>query len=117
MLICKQVVNATLLIHLANLAVNVSDKLLSSSTFHDNRSAWNAIYALTIHCRLVGDLTIVRQKHLVIAKSYLMIGAEVRSEQALQQLDQSVARFENNYQALAEYAPSAEIGIPEGVAA
>ncbi|WP_237034809.1 type IV pili methyl-accepting chemotaxis transducer N-terminal domain-containing protein [Aquipseudomonas alcaligenes] len=44
-----------------------------------------------------------------IAKSYLMIGAEVRSEQALQQLDQSVARFENNYQALAEYAPSAEI--------
>ena len=46
-----------------------------------------------------------------IAKSYLMIGAEVRSEQALQQLDQSVARFENNYQALAEYAPSAEIGV------
>ena len=45
-----------------------------------------------------------------IAKSYLMIGAEVRSEQALQQLDQSVARFENNYQALAEYAPSAKIG-------
>jgi hypothetical protein len=45
-----------------------------------------------------------------IAKSYLMIGAEVRSEQALQQLDQSVARFENNYQALIEYAPSAEIG-------
>lgn len=45
-----------------------------------------------------------------IAKSYLMIGAEVRSEQAMQQLDQSVARFENNYQALAEYAPSAEIG-------
>ena len=45
-----------------------------------------------------------------IAKSYLMIGAEVRSDQALQQLDQSVARFENNYQALAEYAPSAEIG-------
>ena len=45
-----------------------------------------------------------------IAKSYLMIGAEVRSEQALQQLDQSVARFENNYQALVEYAPSAEIG-------
>ncbi len=46
-----------------------------------------------------------------IAKSYLMIGAEVRSEQALQQLDQSVARFENNYQALAEYAPSAEIRV------
>ncbi len=44
-----------------------------------------------------------------IAKSYLMIGAEVRSDQALQQLDQSVARFENNYQALAEYAPSAGI--------
>lgn len=44
-----------------------------------------------------------------IAKSYLMIGAEVRSDQALQQLDQSVARFEDNYQALAEYAPSAEI--------
>ena len=44
-----------------------------------------------------------------IAKSYLMIGAEVRSDQALQQLDQSVARFESNYQALVEYAPSAEI--------
>src|SRR5688572_6620892 len=45
-----------------------------------------------------------------IAKSYLMIGSEVRSDQALQQLDQSVARFESNYQALAEYAPTPEIG-------
>jgi chromosome segregation ATPase len=44
-----------------------------------------------------------------IAKSYLMIGADVRSDQAVQQLDQSVARFESNYQALSEYAPSAEI--------
>jgi hypothetical protein len=45
-----------------------------------------------------------------IAKSYLMIGAEVRSDLAEQQLDQSVARFESNYQALAEYAPTPEIG-------
>jgi len=44
-----------------------------------------------------------------IAKSYLMIGADVRSDQAVQQLEQSVARFESNYQALSEYAPSAEI--------
>ncbi|MBC9249992.1 hypothetical protein A9179_06845 [Pseudomonas alcaligenes] len=45
-----------------------------------------------------------------IAKSYLMIGADVRSDVALQQLDQSVARFESNQQALSEYAPTAEIG-------
>ncbi|MEO4047396.1 type IV pili methyl-accepting chemotaxis transducer N-terminal domain-containing protein [Pseudomonas sp. CAU 1711] len=44
-----------------------------------------------------------------IAKSYLMIGAEVRSELAIEQLDQSVARFESNYQALAEYAPTPQI--------
>lgn len=44
-----------------------------------------------------------------IAKSYLMIGAEVRSDQAQQQLEQSVARFESNYQALDEYAPSPQI--------
>ncbi|MWV18510.1 hypothetical protein F3I16_20960, partial [Pseudomonas sp. L-22-4S-12] len=44
-----------------------------------------------------------------IAKSYLMIGAEVRSDVALQQLDQSVARFESNFLALSEYAPNADI--------
>jgi hypothetical protein len=44
-----------------------------------------------------------------IAKSYLMIGAEVRSDVALQQLDQSVARFESNFLALSEYAPNAGI--------
>lgn len=44
-----------------------------------------------------------------IAKTYLMIGADVRSDVALEQLDQSVARFENNYQALADYAPSEPI--------
>jgi hypothetical protein len=44
-----------------------------------------------------------------IAKSYLMIGADVRSEQAIEQLDQSVARFESNFLALSEYAPDAPI--------
>lgn len=44
-----------------------------------------------------------------IAKTYLMIGAEVRSEVAIQQLDQSVARFESNFLALSEYAPNADI--------
>lgn len=45
-----------------------------------------------------------------IAKSYLMIGIQVRSEQAIEQLDQSVARFESNFMALSEYAPSKAIG-------
>jgi len=44
-----------------------------------------------------------------IAKNYLMIGAEIRAEVAVQQLDQSVAKFESNYQALSDYAPTAEI--------
>lgn len=44
-----------------------------------------------------------------IAKGYLMIGADVRSDVALQQLDQSVARFENNYLALVGYAPTPQI--------
>lgn len=44
-----------------------------------------------------------------IAKSYLMIGAEVRSELAIAQLDQSVARFESNFLALEQYAPNADI--------
>ncbi|MES2819912.1 MAG: type IV pili methyl-accepting chemotaxis transducer N-terminal domain-containing protein [Pseudomonadota bacterium] len=44
-----------------------------------------------------------------IAKSYLMLGAQIRTEVASQQLDQSVAKFESNYLALNAYAPSAEI--------
>jgi hypothetical protein len=44
-----------------------------------------------------------------IAKSYLMIGAEVRPEQAAQQLDQSIATFENNHQALIDFAPTPAI--------
>jgi hypothetical protein len=44
-----------------------------------------------------------------IAKSYLMVGAEIRPDQAEQQLDQSIAKFESNYLALSEYAPTAEI--------
>jgi hypothetical protein len=44
-----------------------------------------------------------------IAKSYLMIGAEVRPDLAEQQLDQSIAKFESNYLALSEYAPTVEI--------
>lgn len=44
-----------------------------------------------------------------IAKTYLMIGAEVRPDRAEQQLDQSIAKFESNYLALGEYAPTAPI--------
>jgi CHASE3 domain sensor protein len=44
-----------------------------------------------------------------IAKTYLMIGAEVRPDLAEQQLDQSIAKFESNYLALGEYAPTAQI--------
>ncbi len=41
-----------------------------------------------------------------IAKNYLMIGAEVRAEQANLQLDESLARFESNLLALDGYASS-----------
>ncbi|MCQ4345848.1 type IV pili methyl-accepting chemotaxis transducer N-terminal domain-containing protein [Pseudomonas stutzeri] len=44
-----------------------------------------------------------------IAKSYLMIGTEVRADEANVQLDQSMATFERNHLALVEYAPSADI--------
>ncbi len=44
-----------------------------------------------------------------IAKSYLMIGSQIRPDVANQQLDQSLAKFESNYLALSEYAPSEEI--------
>ncbi|MNZ48306.1 hypothetical protein D3C78_660460 [compost metagenome] len=41
-----------------------------------------------------------------IAKSYLMIGTEVRADEANVQLDQSMATFEKNHLALVEYAPN-----------
>lgn len=44
-----------------------------------------------------------------IAKSYLMLGADIRPDLAEQQLDQSIAKFESNYLALSEYAPTPEI--------
>lgn len=44
-----------------------------------------------------------------MAKTYLMIGSGVRNDVANQQFDQSLAKFESNYQALQEYAPSTEI--------
>ncbi|HEY6609774.1 MAG TPA: type IV pili methyl-accepting chemotaxis transducer N-terminal domain-containing protein [Pseudomonas sp.] len=44
-----------------------------------------------------------------IAKSYLMIGTEVRADEANVQLDQSMATFEKNHLALVEYAPSETI--------
>lgn len=44
-----------------------------------------------------------------VAKSYLMIGTDTRTEQALTQLDQSVARAEENSLLLADYAPNAAI--------
>lgn len=39
-----------------------------------------------------------------IAKAYLMIGLDVRTDEAHKQLDESVARFESNYLALEEYS-------------
>lgn len=44
-----------------------------------------------------------------MAKTYLMIGSGVRAEVANEQFDQSLAKFESNYQALNEYAPNTEI--------
>ena len=44
-----------------------------------------------------------------MAKTYLMIGSGVRAEVANEQFDQSLAKFESNYQALNEYAPTPEI--------
>jgi nitrate/nitrite-specific signal transduction histidine kinase len=44
-----------------------------------------------------------------MAKAYLMIGSGVRAEVANEQFDQSLAKFESNYQALNDYAPSSEI--------
>jgi nitrate/nitrite-specific signal transduction histidine kinase len=44
-----------------------------------------------------------------MAKTYLMIGSGVRSDVANEQFDQSLAKFESNYQALNEYAPTPEI--------
>ena len=44
-----------------------------------------------------------------IAKSYLMIGTEVRADEANTQLDQSMATFEKNHLALVEYAPTEAI--------
>ena len=41
-----------------------------------------------------------------IAKNYLMIGSEVRVEQANHQLDESLAQFDSNLQTLEQYADS-----------
>jgi len=50
-----------------------------------------------------------------IAKSYLMIGTETRTEQAKAQLDASIASVEENSQLLSEYAPNTTIrnGVAE----
>lgn len=42
-------------------------------------------------------------------KSYLMLGADVKAEVAQQQLDESVALFEQRFQMLLEYAPNNDI--------
>ena len=44
-----------------------------------------------------------------VAKDYMMIGLDVRPDEARQQMDQAVAKIETNYQALNEYAPSGQI--------
>ncbi len=50
------------------------------------------------------------QRSLVqrMTKNYLMIGADVRVDTASRQLEESVAQFDNAYQALNEYAPTPE---------
>lgn len=44
-----------------------------------------------------------------VAKSYLMIGADINSEEAKEQLYKSIILFENNFHALSNYAPNDEI--------
>ncbi|WP_079253657.1 type IV pili methyl-accepting chemotaxis transducer N-terminal domain-containing protein [Endozoicomonas arenosclerae] len=41
-----------------------------------------------------------------IAKSYLMIGADINAEDAREQLKQSISLFDSNFTALSEYAPT-----------
>ncbi|SEE47370.1 type IV pili methyl-accepting chemotaxis transducer N-terminal domain-containing protein [Pseudomonas anguilliseptica] len=77
--------------------------LLSLSLF--SPSSW-AVISAAESMNLSGMQRMLSQR---IAKTYLMIGAEVRPEQAEQQLDQSIAKFESNYLALSEYAPTADI--------
>ena len=55
---------------------------------------------------LAGQQRMLSQR---IAKSYLMLGSQVRPDVANQQLDQSLASFESNQQALDDYAPTATI--------
>jgi hypothetical protein len=50
-----------------------------------------------------------RMLSMRIAKNYLMLGSQIRPDIANQQLDHSLALFEDNQQALSSYAPSAEI--------
>jgi hypothetical protein len=50
-----------------------------------------------------------RMLSMRIAKSYLMLGSQIRPDIANQQLDNSLALFEDNQQALSSYAPSAAI--------
>ncbi|MBP8185005.1 MAG: type IV pili methyl-accepting chemotaxis transducer N-terminal domain-containing protein [Pseudomonas sp.] len=50
-----------------------------------------------------------RMLSMRIAKNYLMLGSQIRPEIANQQLDQSLALFEDNQQTLNSYAPTAQI--------
>ena len=50
-----------------------------------------------------------RMLSMRIAKNYLMLGSQVRPDIANQQLDQSLALFEDNQQSLTSYAPTAQI--------
>jgi nitrate/nitrite-specific signal transduction histidine kinase len=68
-------------------------------------SGWAAIGAAEA-VNLSGMQRMLSQR---IAKNYLMIGAEVRPEQANQQLDESLAHFESNLLALEAYASSPAI--------
>ncbi|WP_324734404.1 type IV pili methyl-accepting chemotaxis transducer N-terminal domain-containing protein [Pseudomonas paeninsulae] len=68
-------------------------------------SLWAAIGAAEA-VNLSGMQRMLSQR---IAKNYLMIGAEIRPEQANQQLDESLARFESNLLALDGYTSSPPI--------
>jgi nitrate/nitrite-specific signal transduction histidine kinase len=50
-----------------------------------------------------------RMLSMRIAKNYLMLGSQIRPDVANQQLDQSLALFADNQQALSSYAPTAQI--------
>ena len=66
-------------------------------------------YATLSDAQAINISGMQRMLSMRIAKNYLMLGSQIRPDIANQQLDQSLALFEDNQQALSSYAPSAAI--------